>query len=568
MDTKDAKVYEEYCRCRNQVKRLTRKAIKSQEKDIAKKTKTNSKVFWKFVNSKIKVRSTIPELYTTSKPDPNKITKNDHEKAEVLGKFFSSVYVKEPEWTWVLDDDDKAIIKEELKLDITKEIISKKLHELNINKSPGPDNMHPKVLKELASVLIDPLFIIFNISLRLGKIPSAWKLAAITAIFKNKGNKQSAGNYRPVSLTSIACKIMESIIRDSIMSYLNSNEILTNKQFGFLRGRSTVLQLLIIVDKWTEILDNDGVIDVLYGDFQKAFDTVPHNRLLELLSHYGINEPILSWVRDFLTDRKQQVVVNGCKSAILDVISGVPQGSVLGPLLFIIYINSMVEKAGSTELFLYADDLKIYNEIKSVEDAELLQQDLDRLYDWTRYSLLRFHPDKCVTMRIMSKTKKLDVKEYNNMDETKLKTVYREEGLGIIFDNKLSFEEHINSKVKKANSLAGMLRRSFEHLDKAMFKQLFTSIIRPHLEYGATIWNPHSKKLIVMIENVQRRASRQIPGLSHLAHQERLEAMNLPTLQFRRYKGDMIEMYKLSHDLYDKETISNFLNFRQSHQRT
>ena len=351
------------------------------------------------------------------------------------------------------------------------------------------------------------------------------------------------------------------------MSYLNSNEILTNKQLGFLRGRSTVLQLLTIVDKWTEILDNDGVIDVLYCDFQKAFDTVPHNRLLELLSHYGINEPILSWVRDFLTDRKQQVVVNGCKSATLDVISGVPQGSVLGPLLFIIYINSMVEKTGSTELFLYAIDLKIYNEIKSVEDAELLQQDLDRLYDWTRYSLLRFHPDKCVTMRIMSKTKKLNVKEYYNMDETKLKTVYREEDLGIIFDNKLSFEEHINSKVKKANSLAGMLRRSFVHLDKAMFKQLFTSIIRPHLEYGATIWNPHSKKLIVMIENVQRRASRQIPGLSHLTYQERLEAMNLPALQFRRYRGDMIEMYKLLHDLYDKETISNFLNFRHSHTR-
>ena len=161
--------------------------------------------------------------------------------------------MKEPEWAWVLDDDDKANIKEKLKLDITKEIISKKLHELNINKSPGPDNMHPKVLKELASVLIDPLFIIFNISLRLGKIPSSWKLAAITAMFKNKGNKQSAGNYRPVRLTSIACKIMESIIRDSTMSYLNSNEILTNKQFGFLRGRSTVLQLLIIVDKWTEI---------------------------------------------------------------------------------------------------------------------------------------------------------------------------------------------------------------------------------------------------------------------------------------------------------------------------
>ena len=154
IDTKDAKVYVEYCRCSNQVRGLTRKAAKLQEKDIAKKTKSNSKVFWRFVNSKTKVISTIPEVYTTTnKPDPDKMTKNDDEKADVLGKFFSSVYVEEPEWTWILDDEKKANIKRELKLDITKEIISKKLQELNINKSPGPDNMHPKVVKELASVL-------------------------------------------------------------------------------------------------------------------------------------------------------------------------------------------------------------------------------------------------------------------------------------------------------------------------------------------------------------------------------------------------------------------------------
>ena len=172
------------------------------------------------------------------------------------------------------------------------------------------------------------------------------------------------------------------------MSYLSGNSILTNKQFGFLG--SAVLQLLIIVDKWAAILDRDGVIEVIYCDFQKAFDTVPHNRLLHLLSHYGINDPIFYWVRDFLTHRKQQAVVNGCKSNILDDISGVPQGSVLGLLLFIIYINSMVEKAGSTELFLYAVDLMICNEIESVEDANILQQALDKLYDWTRYSPLRF----------------------------------------------------------------------------------------------------------------------------------------------------------------------------------
>ena len=159
------------------------------------------------------------------------------------------------------------------------------------------------------------------------------------------------------------------------------------------------------------------------------------------------------------------------------------------------YVNLMVEKAGSEELFLYADDLNIFNEIKSEEDVEELQKDLDKLYDWTQYSLLKFHPQKCVVMRIMSKYKEVEPKAYYNMDETKLRVVNAENDLGIIFDNELSFKEHINSKVKKANALTGMIRRSFVFLDKDMFKQLFTSIVRPHLEYGASIWNQHDKNV-------------------------------------------------------------------------
>ena len=156
---------------------------------------------------------------------------------------------------------------------------------------------------------------------------------------KNKGSKHSAENYRPISLTSIACKIIESFIRDSMVNYLKANDILSNEQFGFLRRGSTVLQLLKVVDKWTEIMDKGGVIDVIYCDFQKTFDTVPYKRLLEILVHYGITDPVLSWVQDFLSNRRQQILVNGCKSEIFEVISGVPQGSVLGPLLFIIYLK-------------------------------------------------------------------------------------------------------------------------------------------------------------------------------------------------------------------------------------
>ena len=219
---------------------------------------------------------------------------DENEKSDIFGRFFSSVFVKEPEWTWILDHEEKSRIIKELELTITKEIITKKLHDLNINKSPGTDNLHPKIFKELAQVIVEPLFIILNLSIQLNKTPAAWKSASITPIYKNKGDKDITENYRPVILTSIACKIMESIVRDAMLDYLKSNGIPTNKQFGFLSGRSTVLQLLMVMDKWTKILDKGGVIDVIYCDFQNAFDTVPHKRLIELPAHYGLSNPVLS----------------------------------------------------------------------------------------------------------------------------------------------------------------------------------------------------------------------------------------------------------------------------------
>ena len=204
---------------------------------------------------------------------------------------------------------------------------------------------------------------------------------------------------------------------------------------------------------------------------------MPHNRLMELLNYYGIKDPVFSWISDFLTDRKQHVTVNGSKSKVFDVSSGVPQGSVLGPVIFVIYINSMLAKSGSSDLYLYADDLK---EIKiGEEDIESLQQDLEKLDDWSQYSLLKFHPDKCVVMRIGANQKKLATNPYCNMDATRLKMVEHEKDLGLIVDSELKFEDHITRIVKKANSVMGMIRRKFAFLDTDMFKQLFVAIVRP-----------------------------------------------------------------------------------------
>ena len=295
------------------------------------------------------------------------MTKDDKGKADRLGDYFSSVFTNEPDGGWNLPN--KPDIKHKLKLLLTEENLAKKLKKLEISKSPGPDGIHPRVIHELKDTLVKPLLIIFQTSVRTSTVPSAWKNAAIYAIHK-KGDRHAAGNYRPVSLTSIACKILESFIRDAIIRYMRENGLISRKQFGFLAGRSTVLQLLKVIDSWTEILDRGGCVDVIYCDFMKAFDTVPHRRLINVLEYYGIDDPILSRINDFLTDRRQKVVINGVASKWHQVTSGIPQGSVLGPVLFVVYINTMVEESGVSDVYLYADDTKIFNEIHCQQDID------------------------------------------------------------------------------------------------------------------------------------------------------------------------------------------------------
>ena len=559
LESKDGQVYAEYRRASNQLRSLTRKAAKIYEKGVAMKSKANCKTFWKYASSKTKLRSDIPNLYM----DSENMTENDTEKANVLGGFFAKVQTKEPDWIWELPEKPEPKFK--IDFEITEDIILKKLQKLKIAKSPGPDGLHPRVIKELMHVLVKPFAIIFQTSINTGTLPQEWKMSNITAIYK-KGDKHDPGNYRPVSLTSIMCRTLESIIRDAMLKYLKKNGLISKKQFGFLQGRSTVLQLLKVIDKWTEILDRGGCIDVIYMDFMKAFDTVPHNRLMHVLESYGIGGPLLTWIQQFLTGRKQRVVVSGQTSQWYDVISGVPQGSVLGPVLFVVYINTMLEVTKAEDIYLFADDTKLFKEISSVEDIYDLQTDVDGLYDWTLYSFLRFHPNKCTAMRVTRGDTDAHGPCSYNMNEVRLKNSCEETDLGLIIDSRLTFEQHIMSKVKKANSVVGLIRRTFSYLDSDMFKTLFTSIVRPIVEYAAPVWNPYLCKHINALEKIQERATKMVPGLDK-DYEKRLRKLKLPTLAYRRYRGDMLEMYKMTHKKYDEEALGDFMQTSQSHSR-
>ena len=321
---------------------------------------------------------------------------------------------------------------------------------------------------------------------------------------------------------------------------------------------SSALQLLNVLEKWCDILDEDGIIDDVNMDFRKAFDSVPHKRLLGKLESYGITGELHGWIAAFLTGRKQQVSVNGHKSSWKAVTSGVPQGSVIAALMFVIYINDLPENI-KAHIYLFADDLKFFHEITTDEDTALMQNDLHLLNAWSKKWLLTFHPDKCVTLRLS--LRKDPGKQVYYLDSEPLKNVGEVKDLEVIVDTKLKFSKQISTKVNKANQTWGTIKRTFKHMNEEIFKKLYCSHVRCHLEYAIQFWSPYLKKDIASIEAVQRRATKSIDALKGMSYEQRLRKLKLPTLAYRRLRGSMIEMFKIF-NVYDDEIAPKF-NIKQ-----
>ena len=306
---------------------------------------------------------------------------------------------------------------------------------LNPYKSPGHDNWHPYFLRELTDVISVPLSILFNKSLKEGAHRS-WRKAIIAAIYK-KGDRSNPGNYRPVSLTSVIAKIMESIIREKILLHLIRNKVLSDCQHGFVPGRNCLTQLLLCLEDWSKMIKEGEPFDVIYTDFSKAFDSVAHQRLLCKLEHLGIRGDVLNWVRSFLSGRTQRVKVDDFFSKWVNVTSGIPQGSVLGPLLFVVFINDLPDELKYSICKMFADDCKIYRRLNQ-ENVNKLQVDLTNLERWSKKWQLPFNPSECKVMYFGKK----NPKNYFVLYDRVLDTVTQEKDLGFIVDDQLKFHEH------------------------------------------------------------------------------------------------------------------------------
>ena len=273
------------------------------------------------------------------------------------------------------------------------------LSNINSNKACGPDLIHGKILKNCAVSLAFPLSLLFKLSYNTGVVPREWKLAHVVPVHK-KGSKENIENYRPISLTSLVMKTFERILKEEILN--RTSHLLDDRQHGFLRKRSCTTNMVGFCDSLALSMNDCHRSDVVYFDFSKAFDSVNHDLILNKLKfRYNLDGRLLKFLTNYLSGREQRVAIGNCKSEFRQVLSGVPQGSILGPILFVLFINDLPEGLNpGTDLALYADDTKIWRTILSETDHETLQKDIDYLNNWATMNKMKFHPQKCKVVSV------------------------------------------------------------------------------------------------------------------------------------------------------------------------
>ena len=510
-------------------------------------SRPNGKKFYSYINSRLKSCAKISCLV-----DNDDVVNSDVDCANILNNQFASVFIHDDGNLPNLAVRCINVIEDFI---ITRKSIIDCIKHLKSNSSAGPDSLPSKFFKHFADQLSIPLQTIFSRSFDEGKLPVDWKFATIVPIFKNKGKATDPINYRPISLTCICCKLMERLLKNNIYSHLVNNNAITNHQHGFVSKKSTQTQLLECTNVWFIWLDEKEGVDVVYKDVSKAFDTVSHPKLLNKLASYGIQGKFLNWVRDFLAARTQAVKINSSSSDRLPVTSGVPQGSVLGPLLYLIYSNDIIDVLNNCFVKIFADDCKFYLMTKLLPNHLLFIEDIAKIFGWYDANQLRISLEKCLILQLGRYNPR---REYT-ANAIKLNPVQRVKDLGVLISNDLEFSENCSVISKKAFQKSALIYKTFSYKSRNFLMALYKTYVRPQLEYCSAIWSPHLLKDINLVESVQRRFTKSLPGLSHVSYRQRLQCLNLESLEYHRLCCDLVQCHKIVYSL-DGLNFNDFLN--------
>ena len=406
------------------------------------------------------------------------------------------------------------------------------INELDENSSAGPDGLPAIFLKKTKETISLPLTLLLRKSLDEGKIPDIFKLAYVTPIHKG-GSKQKPEQYRPVSLTSHVMKVFERVIKKRIMKHLIENQALNDGQHGFVPGRSTQTQLLAHYNEIYEALMEGKRLDTIFLDFAKAFDKVDHEILLEKVRKHKISGKIGNWIREFLRNRKFRVVANGCTSEEENVLSGVPQGTVLAAILFVMMISDIDENVKECIVRSFADDTRVNKKISSDRDREVMQEDLEAIYNWATKNKMKFNENKFEQMA-HGNVVDVELGSYKSPSGEEIEIKKTAKDLGVTATDDLLFKEHINKIINSSKIVMGMLLRSFSIREKEPMIKLFNTYIKSKLEYCCIVWSPVQQTYIAELENIQRIFTSKINGMEGLDYHERLKKLNMYSLERRR----------------------------------
>ena len=425
------------------------------------------------------------------------------------------------------------------------------LLSLDTSKANGKDGISARMLKATAAAIAPSVTKLFNLSIQLCRIPHAWKDAIVMPIPKTQGAKTPT-EFRPISLLPIISKVLERHFHLLISEHISVHSPLSTCQFGFQSGKSAISALLSVTQDWFKHLEKRQDIGAVFFDFRKAFDSVPHMPLVEKLHKLGLHPYVINWVHNYLADRRQSVVVNGASSRPVRVTSGVPQGSILGPLLFLIYIDDIahIPISEGSKLVLYADDILLYHPISSPQDYELLQCDVDTIQAYASTQRMTLNTTKCKFM-FVSRKKKHSMPNFTiSLNGLPLETITTFKYLGVLLSSDLSWSSHVHKICSKARQLLGLIyRRFYRHSNEQTLRQLYISLVLPHLEYASSVWSPHLQKDIALLEKTQHFAVKLCTKQWDSNYYELLDKLQLPTLTHRRLHNDLCLLYKIIHGL-------------------
>ena len=478
---------------------------------LAEESLRNSKKWWKLLKSVHRnndLSDEIPPIEYNGK-----IYCDDKDKANIFNNYFvsiSSIESKDAETR--LPDIPDIFLGNELEfIQITTGDVEDQLKTLDVNKAYGSDSIPPQLLKEGGNMICQTLKNLFNKSLECSVMPDLWKEANVTPIHK-KDLKCDVTNYRPISILSVVGKVFERIVMKYVYNFLLENFILTAYQSGFQPGKSTVTQLLEVFHHFCKAVDSNKEMRVVFLDISKAFDKVWHKGLLFKLKKCGIKGALLSWFESYLTDRKQRVTINGQCSDWRIINAGVPQGSVLGPLLFLIYINDIVQNASHCNIRLFADDTCLFIEVNNrLEAAEFINDDLSKIYKWSKQWLINFAPTKTKAL-IISNKKDLILNPPLFLNGTQITEVKSHTYLGVTFTRNLRWNEHINTVYIKSKKRLNMLIPLKFKLDRFTLERLYNSYVLPTMDYAIQVWGGTYDSDINKLENIHVDGMRLVTG--------------------------------------------------------